>query len=143
MLDLLNYSTILFLIYISIKDIKTLEIKNKSLICLAIINIIGVFTGSTALIDGIMGFIVGLVIMLILSFLTNGSIGGGDIKLIAVMGIVLGIENILVTIIITFVLSGFMSLILLLRNCFKEKKITEIALAPFITTAVIALLISN
>ncbi|GFN35468.1 prepilin peptidase [Tepidimicrobium xylanilyticum] len=86
-------------------------------IIFSILNLL--FYNSTLnLINSLMGLGVGLLIFLIIFFASKGEIGGGDVKLIGVLGFILGIPRIILSILLSFLIGGIVSIILL---CFKIK----------------------
>lgn len=86
-------------------------------------------------IDKAVGFLIGMLIMLVITFIGNliskkESIGFGDIKLISILGLFFGWRNIIAISIISFFIAAIVSLILILT---KKKNANEyIAFGPFI-----------
>ena len=89
-------------------------------------------------IDKILGLVCGAIIFLFITYIGKwisgkDSIGFGDVKLVCSIGIFLGLRNTISVSIISFVIAGFISIILLL---IKKKKANEyIAFGPFIVIA--------
>ena len=89
-------------------------------------------------IDKIMGFAIGGIIFLIIAFLSKlfsskDTVEYGDVKLASFLGLFFGYKATIVIAIISFIIAGITSLILLL---IKNKKINEyIAFGPFIAIA--------
>ncbi|HDQ26542.1 MAG TPA: prepilin peptidase [bacterium] len=83
----------------------------------------------TGLIAGLAG---GFVIYLI-NFFSNGKIGEGDIKLIAALGLCVGLKDIGLIVFGSFVIGGIAAAILLLLK--KKGRRDELAFVPFITAA--------
>ena len=63
--------------------------------------------------DHLLAAVLGFAVFLALAFLTHGAIGGGDIKLIAVLGLWLGTDQLLAVAIAGLLLSGLAALVLL------------------------------
>lgn len=84
------------------------------------------------IIDGFIGFLIGGLLFLAIAVIT-GAMGGGDIKLMAVLGLILGWQSILVIILLSFVIGAIISLILLITKI-KDRK-DEIPFGPFIALA--------
>lgn len=85
------------------------------------------------LLNSLLGLIVSGGIFLLIILLSRGGMGGGDMKLIGVLGFILGLEKIVLTILISFILGAFISIILLLLKI-KDRK-DPIAFGPFICLA--------
>lgn len=77
----------------------------------------------------IVGFLAGFVLLLAVSLATNGGIGGGDIKLVALLGIPFGVSGLMTAL----VLSCIYALIhLSIRKAFKKKPAENIPFAPYL-----------
>ncbi len=74
------------------------------------------------------GFAAVSVPMLLLALLINGAFGGGDIKLMAVCGFLLGFKNTLVAFMIALLLGGGLAIALMIRR--KKGKGSHIAFGP-------------
>lgn len=91
--------TLVFLLLFAIYDIRHHRIRNTALIafliwCLFSIPLAGwaeptIFWYQPLLKSGL-GFVTGFMILFCVALVTNGGVGGGDIKLIAVLGILYG-----------------------------------------------------
>ncbi|MEA4846995.1 MAG: A24 family peptidase [Clostridiaceae bacterium] len=84
------------------------------------------------------GMTAGLVLLLV-HYITKGSLGLGDVKLFGCSGIYLGFEGTVSAMLISTVLSGFFSLILICIN--RDNKKREIPFAPFILAGVLIVII--
>lgn len=87
----------------------------------------------TSPISRIAGLIIGGGFFLLISVITNGSMGGGDIKLMGALGLVFGIKHILLIILLSFVLGSIISLGLMALKFVSRKD--AIAFGPFISLA--------
>jgi len=85
------------------------------------------------------GLIIISVPMLILALLINGAFGGGDIKLMAVCGVMLGWQSALLAFFISIVTAGFMSLGLIAAG--KAAKGAHIPFGPHLCAGVMAALL--
>lgn len=85
--------------------------------------------------DGIFGFLSGGLFFLIIAVASNGAMGGGDIKLIAVLGLILGLKKTLLNILLAFIIGAVVSLYLLLSG--KKGRKDAIPFGPFINIAFI------
>lgn len=92
--------------------------------------------------NALIGMIVGGGIFLIIAIGSHGAVGGGDIKLMAVLGLFLGWKMILFVILASFIIGAAASTILLILKIKSRKDM--IPFAPFIgTAAYIAILYGN
>lgn len=75
------------------------------------------------------GFLAGFVLLLFVSLATNGGIGGGDIKLVALLGIPFGVSGLMAAL----ALSCLYALIHLgIRKAYKKKPAENIPFAPYL-----------
>ncbi len=70
-------------------------------------------SGPGKLVDGLVGFFVAGLLFLFIAVVSNGGMGGGDIKLSALMGLYLGFPNIIVALFSSFLLGGLSGIALL------------------------------
>ena len=84
------------------------------------------------------GATAGLVLLLI-HYITKGGLGLGDVKLFGCSGIFLGFESTVSAMLISAVLSGIFSIVLICLNPDNKKR--EIPFAPFILAGVLAVII--
>lgn len=70
-------------------------------------------SGSGRLVDGLIGFFAAGLFFLIIAMVSKGGMGGGDIKLSALMGLFLGWPDIIVALFISFLLGGISGVILM------------------------------
>jgi len=75
------------------------------------------------------GFITGFFLLLFISITTNGSIGGGDIKLVGLIGFLYGAVSMLIILLIACCIALLHSL---LCRLFKRKKMENIPFAPYL-----------
>ncbi len=100
------------------------------------LNIIGLGLGIIYIIinkqlsDSLIGAATGLGLFLLIALITN-AMGGGDIKLMAVLGLIFGIKGILFTTLFSFVTGAVISVILLALKIKSRKD--EIPFGPFIS----------
>lgn len=88
---------------------------------------------SPNIVNSLLGLIISAGIFLLISIVYKGGLGGGDIKLIGVLGFILGIKMILLNIFLSFILGAIISIFLLLFKI-KGKK-DPIPFGPFICIA--------
>ncbi|WP_130807161.1 prepilin peptidase [Senegalia massiliensis] len=95
----------------------------------------------SSLINGLLGLFISGGLFLSIAFISKGGMGGGDIKLISLIGYLLGLK-IFMVIIISFILGALVSIILLVTNAKNRKD--AIAFGPFIAIAsIIVMLFSD
>lgn len=124
------------LIVISYIDIKRKRIPN--ILCAAII-ILGFISAGVSdninILERLTGAIIVGGIMIIISILSRGGIGGGDIKLIVCSEVVMGMKNIISAVMISMLMAGMTGVILILLK--KKNKADNIVLGPFISIGII------
>lgn len=130
------------LVVMAFIDMDTMEIPDRIHIAIGIIGIILIFTPDMPFYERVIGFFLVSVVLLLAAFLSKGGIGGGDIKLMAVSGLVLGWKNIVIGFIIGAVIAAVYGLILSKGK--KENMKKKIPLGPFLAIGmVIALFLGN
>lgn len=96
--------------------------------------------GMLVSITAILGFLCGGMLLLLISMVTNGGIGGGDIKLVALLGTCQGTSGILEILVVS-------SLLALMhlggRSLFRKKKPERIAFVPYLTAGYCLTLLLN
>lgn len=127
------------LLVISIIDYKFMIIPNKLIIfgfiIVSILNILYNFPSSY--LNGLIGLLFGGGIFLIIALVTKGAMGGGDIKLISLIGFALGFK-VLMIILCSFIIGALLSIILLLTKIKSRKD--YIPFGPFISISTIIVL---
>lgn len=99
------------------------------------ISMILVYNSFGNLLDNIFGLAIGGLLFLIIFVLSKGGIGGGDIKLMAALGFILGVPKIILNIFLSFLLGAIASIILLSLGIRKKKD--YIPFGPFIVLSFI------
>ncbi len=85
------------------------------------------------LLNSVFGLLFGGVLFLIIALVSKGGMGGGDIKLISVLGFIFGFKRTILNILLSFIIGAFCSIFLLL---FKVKgRKDAIPFGPFINIA--------
>ncbi len=85
------------------------------------------------ILNGIIGFLTGGIIIYLLNFFSNGKIGEGDIKFLAAAGLWVGAYEIINVIFYSFLIGGFVSAILLLLKI--KSRYDKVAFIPFVAMA--------
>lgn len=127
----------------SYSDIKHRIIANRLILCgfiagLAIMLL--QFDGAKAF-DYFLGFLSGGGILLIISYITKGGIGMGDIKLMSCVGILMGFSRTISILFFSIIICGIFSAVLLVIKKFSKK--STVPFAPFIMCAAILLAIQT
>lgn len=87
------------------------------------------------LLNSTLGLLIGGLIFLIIAIVSHGGMGGGDIKLIALLGFFFDWKHLLLLMFLSFIIGAFFSIILLLLKI-KDRK-DFIPFGPFISIAAI------
>lgn len=103
------------LLVITFIDYDTMTIPNGIVVFCLIVGFVKLcFEFNTGgLLDSLYGFVAGGGVFLLIYFVSGGRMGGGDIKLMAVLGLWLGLRNIMLTMLIAFNVGAVISLILI------------------------------
>lgn len=117
------------LIVVSIIDIEHQIIPNKLIVFTLVAGIILAFIDNISFINAVVGMLLGGGVLLILA-LVPGSLGGGDIKLMFVLGIFLGAKGVIFALFLAFVIASIISILLLLFKIKKRKD--HIPFGPFL-----------
>lgn len=119
------------LVGISFIDWDTMEIPNGFHLFLILPCITSlIFLNDMPWYERIIGFFVVSLPMFLLTFLVDGSFGGGDIKLMAVCGFILGWKITLISTFVGFILGGLYASFLLIAK--KSNRKTKFAFGPFL-----------
>ena len=135
------------LIVVSIIDYYHKIIPDKLNLIILIMGIIFKVTSmvvfkESAFIDSVLGFAIGGGLFLLIAIVTNGAMGGGDIKLTAALGVWFGVKGIILISLLSFILGAVISVILLVTKIKGRKD--EVPFGPFICiSAILAILYSD
>ena len=124
------------LVIITVSDIAYMLIPNKVLLPFALI-LFGVrlFVPLEPWWDSMLGAVVGFLILFLIAIVSRGGMGGGDIKLFFVIGLVLGTMQTLVTLFLASLIGAVVGIIVLKRTG-KGRK-TPVAFGPSIAVAAV------
>jgi leader peptidase (prepilin peptidase)/N-methyltransferase len=134
-IEFIKYAVLVsMLILITFVDLERQEIPDEVILFGLIVGLIfNLFDIKANMLPGIIGFVLGGGIFLLIAILTNGAMGGGDIKLMAVLGLFLGWKFILLISLIAFVIGAVASLVLIAAKIKGTKD--YIPFGPFIAIA--------
>lgn len=120
-----------FLLLYTVSDWEQQVIFDVTLIPFALLGFFNILLQNLSLNHYLGAAIVGGLIFLLLAIITRGGIGGGDIKLIAALGLWLGPYGLLTVATIGFMLGGVAALLLLVSG--RKKRTDVFAYGPFFT----------
>ncbi len=133
LLNFFHLFFIYFLVLYTITDCEQQVIFDIMLIPFALLGLIASVVCGYPLLNHLLAALGGGVLFLIMAILTKGGIGGGDIKLIAALGLWLGVDKLTDVIVMGLIGGGIGALFLLV---FAHKKKTDtFAYGPFFTLA--------
>ena len=133
-------AAIAFLSFITITDFEQYVIFDSMLLPLAALGLCYTVHQQLSLTEHLAAGLGGGLLFLLLTILTKGAIGGGDIKLIAALGMWLGIRPLLSVIMCGFLAGGAAALFLLITK--QKKRQDYFAYGPYFALSGIAVLLS-
>ena len=133
-------AAIAFLSFITITDFEQYVIFDSMLLPLAALGLCYTVHQQLSLTEHLTAGLGAGLLFLLLTILTKGAIGGGDIKLIAALGIWLGIRPLLSVIMFGFLAGGAAALFLLITK--QKKRQDYFAYGPYFALSGIAVLLS-
>ena len=134
-MTLLAFAVMVILVAISLFDLSTMEIPNGLIIAIMPLALLAVLAQpEIPPLDRCIGFFTANLPMLILSLFISGAFGGGDIKLMAVCGFLLGWQSTILAFFIAVVTAGCLAVSLMIRK--KAKRGTKIPFGPHLCIGV-------
>lgn len=122
------------LVIITVSDVRYMIIPNRVLLLFgAAIFIMRLFAPLAPWWDGLLGAAVGFGILFIIAVVSNGGMGGGDIKLFFVIGLVLGTVGTLLTLFLASLIGAVAGIIILKKT--KQGRKTPVPFGPSIAAA--------
>lgn len=119
------------LMIVVVTDISYMLIPNKILLFfLPLIIVARIISPLTPWYDAIIGGVVGFLLIAIIILVSNGGMGAGDMKLLGIIGIILGWQNTLLTFFFAALLGAIVGGMLLLFKIIKRKQ--PIPFGPYI-----------
>lgn len=132
-------AAIAFLSYVTVTDYEQYVIFDSMLLPFAVIGLCYTLHLQLPLFQHIVAGLGGGMSFFLLTLLTKGAIGGGDIKLIAAMGLWLGIRSLIAVIAYGFIAGGLAALLLLVTK--QKKRQDYFAYGPYFALAGIGILL--
>ncbi len=105
-----------FLVQFSLTDFLWQLIFNKELALFALLGVSRLLITGGDIPDCLMASVVGFIAFFLLAVITRGGFGGGDVKLIGAMGLWLGSDLLLTTVIMGIILGGVVALLLIITK---------------------------
>lgn len=131
---------IVILVYISIFDIKEKKITNKSCIVFTLFSVLYTLSlGNYNILHIFISPVIVGSIFCILSIITNGGIGGGDVKFLMGAGALLGVVDTFYAFYVGIIIDAVVVLFLMISK--KKKRIDRIPLGPGISMGIICVFI--
>lgn len=133
-------AAIFFLALIIFTDFEQYVIFDRMLLPFAIIGVAAIIHLNLPIEDRIIAAVFGGGIFFLLSILSRGGIGGGDIKLVAVLGLWFGTEKLLNVVLISCVVAGICAGILILTK--QKSRKDFFAYGPYFAMSAIFILLN-
>lgn len=128
---LLAYVLISLLVIITVSDLAYMLIPDKVLLFFAVIFLfLPFFTDAMNWFDSLFGAAVGFLLLMGIALASKGGMGGGDIKLYAVIGFALGVKYVLLSLFFAVFYGAVIGILLILFGIVKRKQ--PIPFGPFI-----------
>ncbi|MFZ3172161.1 MAG: A24 family peptidase [Carboxydocellales bacterium] len=130
------------MIIIAIIDYRQQIIPNKLILVGTIMGtVLNLAVGKLSLLEMIIGLASGGTVLLVIAVISKGGMGGGDVKLAAMLGIYLGWEHTLQTIFLASLLAALTGLVLMLAG--KANRTTAIPFGPFLAISTFGLFLGQ
>jgi leader peptidase (prepilin peptidase) / N-methyltransferase len=127
----IGWTLVSLFIIITVSDIKYMLIPDKILLFFAGIFLLErIFIPLSPWWDSLLGATIGFTLLLVISIVSKGGMGGGDIKLYALLGFVLGTKLVLMSLFIATLLGALIGMIGIGLGLVERKK--PIPFGPFI-----------
>lgn len=128
---------VFFLVLCTVTDFEQQVIFDRMLLPFAVLGLVSLPILGRPFGDHLLAAAAGFAAFLAIAVLTRGAIGGGDIKLVAALGLWLGCDQLLTVVAAGIVLGGLAALLLLATG--KRKKGDRFAYVPYFTVAALVL----
>ena len=127
------------LLLMTITDFEQQVILDEMIVAFALLGLCYVFHLQLSLKDHLLASLGGGCFFLFLAFISKGALGGGDIKLIAALGLWLGWKSLLSVILYGAIAGGIAALVLLLTKTITRKQF--LAYGPYFALSAIGLML--
>ena len=139
--NFLQAAAIFLLALMTATDFEQYMLFDAMTLPLAIIGAVFVWQTGLSLQDHALAAIIGGGIFLLIAFISKGAIGGGDVKLIAALGILLGSEKLLNVVLIGSISGGLAALLMIVAKV--KARDSYFAYGPYFALAAIYELLSG
>ena len=129
-----------FLLYITVTDFEQHVILDEMLLVFAVLGFCYSLHLRLPVLNHILACVGGGLFFLLLAVISKGAIGGGDIKLISVLGLWLGASSLLSVIVYGAMAGGIAALFLLL--CHKIKRNQYLAYGPYFALSAVGIMLN-
>lgn len=123
------------LVVISFIDLEHQIIPDGLVIVTIVLGILNIFVSGKGPLEHVIGFFAVSLILLLVAILSNGGMGGGDIKLMAAAGLFLGWKLILLSLVVASIVGSFISIGLLVSK--KADRKSMIPFGPFLSIGIL------
>ena len=135
---ILDFIVIILLIVIAWNDFKTMEIPDGCNFLLGVCGVLSLgFFAEPCILERLLGVVAVSVPMYLVCLGIPGAFGGGDIKLVFVMGFYLGWKSLLAGVFIGIMIGGIQAACLLIDRKVKTGEGTHMAFGPALCTGLI------
>ncbi|MGM9926564.1 MAG: prepilin peptidase [Bacillus sp. (in: firmicutes)] len=125
------YALISLLVIITVSDLAYMVIPDKILIVFAVIFLVLQLTiREPDWLDLIFGAVIGFGLLLGIALVSKGGMGGGDIKLFALLGFILGVKQVLLTLFFSVFFGTAVGVLLIVMGVVKRRQ--PVPFGPFI-----------
>ncbi|MCI6283767.1 A24 family peptidase [Selenomonas sp.] len=128
---------VFFLVLYTVTDFEQQVIFDRQLVPFAVLGLLSLPLLGRPFFDHLLAAVIGFAVFLALAVLTRGAIGGGDIKLVAALGLWLGSDQLLTVVVAGTILGGLAALVLLLTG--RRKRGEMFAYGPYFTIVALVL----
>ena len=130
---------VFFLVLYTVTDLEQQVIFDRQLVPFAVLGLLSLPLLGRPVLDHIFAAAVGFAVFLAIAVLTRGAVGGGDIKLVAALGLWFGTEALTHIAMTGIVLAGLVALVLLLTR--QKGRLDYMAYGPYFALAAILTII--
>jgi leader peptidase (prepilin peptidase)/N-methyltransferase len=123
-------------VIVTISDLHAMMIPNRVLLFFFIVIVlVRFFYPTEPWWDMLAGLLVGAVLLLLIAIISRGGMGGGDVKLFAVLGLFVGLQGIVLTFLLSTLIGTIFGLLLMVFKKVRRKE--PMPFAPYIGLAVL------
>mgnify|MGYP005840373261 CR=1 FL=1 len=128
---IISWTLVSLLMIIFVSDVKYMIIPDKVLLFFAVIFMMErVIVPLTPWWDSFQGAVIGFSLLFLIAFVSKGGMGGGDIKLFAVIGLALGVKMVLLSFFLATLFGAFFGFLVIAVG--KAKRREPVAFGPYI-----------